>query len=178
MKKILTLLALAMVFVWAAEDSFTITVSVEWIDFSLKTADGTADYTNWNIGMVAPGAVNTMTTGTGGNHILVDNNCNVSVDFSIYSVSAAPGACGRGTPTAWTPGAASGNNIYLLEGGKGAVGALPATWTTFDNTSAPGDVYAASEPPATDHHLYFRFTAPTSVSDGCDHTVMVYVVAQ
>lgn len=180
MKKFLLTMLLFMLVcgVWAVEDSFTITVAVEWLEINLLVADSSTNYTNWDLGTVAPGATNTMTTGTGGTHVLVDNFSNVSVDFSAYSTTVAPGACGYGTPVAWTPGSAAGADIYLLEGDDGTVSTEPTTYTTITATSAPGDQYLAGAPVGENHRFYARFTAPTSVSDGCTHTITVYIVAQ
>ena len=181
MRKLTTVVALGLLLVvsaYAVEDNFTITVSVEWMSISLLKADSTVDYTNWDLGAVSAGNVSTMTTGAAGSHVLVDNNCNNPVDFSAYSTTVVPGACGYGTPTIWTPGAAAGNNIYRLEGGKSTVGALPGAWTNITSAVTPGNSYAPGEPAATNHRFYARFTAPTSVADGCTHTITVYIVAQ
>ncbi len=181
MKRLITII-LAVLFIasiaGAVEDSFTITVTVEYIGINLRTADDGADYVNWPLGTVAAGAVNTMTTGSAGNHVLVKNGSNVALDFSAYSTTVAPASCGYGTATAWTAGTAAGADIYLLEGGKGTVSAEPGTYTTFPDMVTPGTVYAAAEPAGTDHHFYARFTTPTSVSDGCEHTITVFIVAQ
>ena len=180
--KNLIMLMLAVIFAvsigWAVENSFTITVTVEYLQVELRTADDAADYTTWALGTVSAGETNTMTTGSGGDHVLVKNGSNVSVDFSAYSTTAAPASCGYGSPTAWTAGTSAGVDTYLLEGGKGDLSTLPSSWTTFDDASPTGDVYASGEPAETDHHFYARFTAPTSVSDGCEHTITVYIVAQ
>ena len=171
MKRLLlaTLLLVLVSGLWAVEDNFTITVSVEYIEINLRTADDSGDYGTWNIGgPVAAGSQHTMTTGSGGDHILVDNNSSVSLDFSAYSSDA----------TTWTPGVAAGNETYLLEGGKGDVDTEPGAYTTFDDTSTPGDVYAAAEPASTDHHFYARLTVPTIVADGNTHTITVNIVAE
>ncbi len=163
---------------WAAEDSFNITVTVEYLEIDLLTADGSNPYPGWDLGTVAAGQSDTMTTGSGGDHVLVDNNCNTSVDFSVYVTTSAPGACGYGTPTAWTPAPTAGADQFVLSVGKGDLSSLPSSWTTVTATTSPGDVYAAGEPAGTDHHFYAAFTAPTSVSDGCQHSITVHIVAQ
>lgn len=154
---------------WAVEDNFTITVSVEYLEINLRTADDSGDYGVWDIGgPVAAGSQHTMTIGSGGDHVLVDNNCNTVMDFSAYSSDA----------TTWAPGLAAGDEVYLLEGGKGDVGAEPGAYTTFDDASSPGDVYAAGEPAFTNHHFYARLTVPTIVADGNTHTITVAIVAE
>jgi len=158
-------------------DDFTITVTVNYIEFQLKTADNTADYTTWPIGNVNEGETVEMTTGAGGDHIYVNNESNVALQFSAYSTSPAPGACGYGTATAWSPGAAAGVNIYRLEMDKGALTAVPGAYTTITATTLGGadDFYntAAGE----SYHLYTKFTVPTTADDGCQHNITVYVVA-
>ncbi|RKZ30725.1 hypothetical protein DRQ36_04470 [bacterium] len=148
-------------------DEMHITVTVEYIDITLRTADDGGDYGTWAIpGVVATGSQHTMTTGSGGDHILVKNNSSVALDFSAYSSDAG----------GWTAGAAAGNEVYLLEGGKGDVDNEPGTYTTLDDPD-PGDQYVAAEPANTDHHLYLQLTVPTVVADGAEHDITVTVKA-
>ena len=166
--------------VYAADhDAFTITVQVQYMDVTLRNADETGDYTTWPLDMRAEGEVITQTTGSGGDHIFVDNNCNCVVDFSGYQVTTTPAPCGYGTPTLWTAGTSAGDNIFKLELGKGTQDAEPAAadWQTITASASPGDVYLSDVAVGEDHHLYTRFTVPTSVSDGCVHQIDVTIVA-
>ena len=165
-------------FIWAADtDNFTITVTVDFIDFTLKDAGNTTDYTNWPIGNVNAGSVHTQTTTSGGDHIYVNNLSNVALDFKAYSTSVAPGGCGYGTPTAWTPAASAGTNVYKLELGKGLVGTLPGAFTGITGTtSGTANTYYTTTA-GESYHLYTQLTAPTVAADGCQHTITVYVMA-
>lgn len=177
---VLAVLLLLCSVVYAADnDAFTITVQVQYMDVTLRNADETGDYTTWPLGLRAEGEVITQTTGSSGDHIFVDNNCNCEVDFSAYQATTTPAPCGYGTPTLWTAGTTAGADIFKLELGKGTQDAEPATadWQTITASSSPGDVYLSDVPAGEDHHLYTRFTVPTSVSDGCVHQIDVTVVA-
>lgn len=180
MGKYLTLMVMVLaglLFAQSATDNFNITVTVEFFEVILWKADSTTDYTTWPLGVMAVSDSATMTTGSTGNHVLVDNNCNTTVNFSIYVNNPAPPSCGIGTPTTWTAGAAPGANTYWLRANDSDISNVPATWVTITATSAPGDVYLSGVA-SGNHRLYCRFKPPSSVSDGCQHTIQVYVVAQ
>lgn len=175
---IVATLAMLMAVCFSADtDNFTITVTVNFIDFDLRNAPNTADYTNWPLGNVNPGSVTEMTTGTGGSHIYVRNMSNIALDFKAYSITAAPSACGFGTPTAWTPGASAGTNIYKLEIDKGELGAVPAVYTTITGTTLGSANEFHTTAAGESYRLYTKFTAPTVASDGCQHTITVYIIA-
>jgi hypothetical protein len=158
-------------------DDFTITVTVNFIEFQLMTADSSGAYPGWAVGNMNEGETVVMTTGGGGDHIYVKNLSNVPLDFSAYSNSPAPAGCGYGTPTAWNPGAAAGTDIYLLELGKGAAGVVPATYTIIDGTNiVSSDLYYTTIA-GESYHMYSRFTTPISASDGCPHNITVTIVA-
>ncbi|MCK5833683.1 hypothetical protein KAH81_08440 [bacterium] len=160
-------------------ESFTITVTVNYIDFSLRNAADSAPYPNWPIDNVNAGATSEMTTTSVGTHILVDNESNVALDFETYSTSLAPTACGFGTPTAWVAGAASGVDTYLLEMGVGDVSTAPATgdYDIIDGASLPAADLVNSTVAGESWRLYSKLTAPLTASDGCEHTITVFVVA-
>ncbi len=158
-------------------DDFTISVTVNFIDFQLMTADSSSAYTNWAIGNINAGGTAEMTTGGGGDHIYVDNNSNVALDFSAYSTSAAPGGCGFGTPTAWLPDVTAGVDTYLLEIDKGESGAVPPSYTTIDGVDIGSSDLFYTSSAGESYHLYTQFTAPTSASDGCEHSITVNIVA-
>lgn len=160
-----------------ATDDFTITVTVNYIEFELRTADDSGDYSLWAIGNVNAGETAEMTTGAGGDHVYVSNSSNVPLDFSAYSTSPAPASCGFGTATAWTPAVAAGVDMYLLEIDKGEVGTVPPTYTTIDGNSIGTSDLFYSASAGESYHLYTKFTAPTSASDGCEHSITVNIVA-
>lgn len=160
-----------------SSDDFTITVTVNYIDFQLMEADSATGYGNWALGNLNAGGTAEMTTGGGGDHIYVQNHSNVALDFSAYSSSPAPAGCGYGTATAWSPGAAAGVDTYLLEMDKGEATTVPASYTTIDATDMGSADLFYSTLAGESYHLYTKFTAPTSATDGCEHTITVNVIA-
>jgi hypothetical protein len=162
-----------------AQESFTITVTVNYIDFSLRKADDSAPYDSWEIGNLDADETTEMSVSTSGTHILVDNQSNVALDFDAYSTSATPTSCEFGTATAWSPDTASGADIYLLEMGKGTVSAVPdvADYHIMDGGDLAGSDNFYSAIAGDAFRLYSKLTAPTTVSDGCEHSITVYVVA-
>ena len=177
-KSIIVLLLLIGTVVIAQESaSFTITVTVNYVDFTLRNAADSAPYGTWGIGNLAAGSEAEMTVGTAGDHIFVDNQSNIALSFKAYSTSAAPTACGFGTATAWAPATTAGTDEYKLEMGKGAVSALPTAYATMDGGDEAGADLVYSTTAGEDFHLYAKLTAPTAVSDGCGHSITVYVLA-
>jgi len=160
-----------------SSDNFTITVTCNYIDFELKTADNSAEYTDWPVGNVNEGETVEMTTGAGGDHIYVENTSNVNLEFKAYSNSVAPGPCGYGTPVAWSPGGAAGLNTYYLRLGKGELGAVPGTYTDITGEDLGGAILYYSTIAGESYHLYTKLTAPNPADDGCSHTITVYIVA-
>lgn len=162
----------------AVEDDFHITVTVDYLEMVLRGAGCSGDYGTWALDQLGTNTTATMTTGGSGDHICVDNGSNVTTDFSAWVTSAAPSACGYGTPTAWTAGGAPGADTYQLELGYDDDGAdLPLSWTTVTAGVTSGDVFYSSVGGGTNFHLFAQLTTPTSVSDGCPHDIHVRIVA-
>ncbi|MEW6095092.1 MAG: hypothetical protein AB1567_01005 [bacterium] len=183
MRKVLSLLAIfGMVFIGgfkmaeaATTDTFQITITINFIDMNLEDYLN-ADYGTWAIGQVAPSSVNTMAANGGGageEGILVDNNSNVSVDIECYV----------GDSGSWTLGAAIGADTYTLEAKDFAaweVGPSPdfsSGVTQITATASPGNDIQTGLAANTDTYLYYRLTAPSSVSSGAQNTITVTVAA-
>ena len=169
---------------WAQSptDEFHITVTVNMLGVSLYQDDGTSAYGTWALGNMAAGATASMTfdnpDNDGDNHVEAENDGNCAADISVYSTeSSAPGDCGFGTPTAWAPGAAAGSDIYYLECGEGSESSLPGSYTACDQSASPGTEIVSNLASGSVAHLFFNFTTPTSVSDGCEHDITVTVLA-
>ena len=160
----------------ADTDQFDIVVQCHFLDISLKeSASHTTDFTEWDMGMVAAGSgIDIMPVP---DHIWVDNGYNVNINVSAYLSSPTPSACGYGTATPWTPGSSAGADQFMLDLGIGDASTQPSVWTNITSTSTPGDIYETVIPAGDDHDLYARFQVPTTVSDGCPHTITVYIVA-
>ena len=180
MKRAIALVILTLLiagFAFAADtDDFTITVTVNYVDFSLKNAGNTADYNEWPIGNVNAGASSEMTTGTGGDHVYVNNGSNLLLDFKAYSTSAAP-TCAFGTPTAWSPADPAGTDTYKLELGKGGLDAVPTSYTTILGTdTGSSNLFYSTVSAGESYHLYAKLGVPTVASDGCEHEIVVYIL--
>ncbi len=158
-------------------DDFNITVTCNYIQFQLKEADNVANYITWPIGNVNEGETVEMTTGSGGDHVYVNNESNLALDFNAYSESPTPTACGYGTETAWGPAAAAGLDAYLLELGKGEEATVPVAYTTITATTIGGANNYYTTAAGESYHLYTQLTTPTTSTDGCQHDITVYIVA-
>lgn len=158
----------------ATSDAFQITVTCQYMDLVLRqSASHTSDYTTWALGTKAAGAASdTMSIA---NHIWVENRSNLTTDFSAFVTSPAP-SCSYGTPTAWTPGATTGTDVFQLDLGVGTAGAYPSSFTNIASTVTPGNMYLSTVAAGTSHDLYARFRVPSASSDGCGHTMTVNVV--
>ena len=184
-KAFLTFVAVALVgALWAqTSDQFHITVTVTVLGVSLYQDDGTTPYGTWALGMMAAGGTAQMNydspDANSDDHVEAVNTGNAAENLVVYSNEpSAPAACGVGTPTAWTPGAAAGADQYLLECGEGSESSLPASYIVCDGTDAgSADQVVSSLSAGSTAHLFFRFTTPTSVSDGCQHDITVTVAA-
>ena len=174
----LTILLLVSV-VWAQEsEDFDITVTVNYIEFSLKDAGDAGLYGIWGIGNLDPGETAEMTTTSSGNHIYVNNSSNVALNFKGYSESVLP-TCSFGTPTLWHPGLNAGINVYKLQLGKGAVSAVPvpSDYHVMDSELLSGADMIYSTIAGESFHLYAKLISPIEVYDGCEHRITVYIVA-
>ncbi len=160
----------------ADTDQFDIVVQCQYLDISLKEASShSTDFTTWDMGYVAAGGpAETMAVGS---HIWVQNGCNMDIDLAAMVDSPEPPPCPYGTPTAWTAGAAPGSDQFQLDLGVGTPSAQPGSYTNITATTAPGDTYLTGAAAGVSHDLYARMTVPTDVSDGCQHTLTVYVIA-
>jgi len=164
-------------------DVFHITVTVNQLGVTLYQDDGATAYGTWALGNMPAGATAGMSFDNpdvgSDDHVEAFNSGNCNADLFVYSTEpSAPGACGFGTPTAWAPGLAAGADIYMLECGEGDEATLPGSYIVCDGVNlGAADQVAAGLPSAATSDLFFNFTTPTSVSDGCGHDVTVTVVA-
>jgi hypothetical protein len=158
----------------ANTDNFDIVVTCSYLDVSLRqSGDHGTDYTQWNLGTMAPGAAaEEMSTAS---HIWVENGSNTTVDFSAFVESPTPAPCGYGTATAWTPGATAGTDQFVLDLGVGTDSATPSSYTNITATTLPGDDYLTSASAGTGHDLYASLQVPSSTTDGCQHTLTVTI---
>ncbi|MBN2541940.1 hypothetical protein JXI42_03660 [bacterium] len=182
MKRYLLLSMMFLLFVagaaFSVEDNFHITVTVDFLEIELDSANCVDAYGTWKLGQHAAGYTDSMTTGGAGNHICVINGNNCTTDFSAYVSSANPGPCGYGSNTAWTAGGSVGADTYKLDLGHDDDGAdYPGTWYNITSGSTPGNDFYTDVAAGTDFHLFARLSLPNPVSDGCQHDIQVTIVA-
>jgi hypothetical protein len=153
----------------ATTDTFTITVTCNFIGINLRNNADAADYTTWALGQLATGASAVdMTQGQG---IKLVNTANVQTDITAYVSSQAAN---------WTNDTAAGADKYLL-----ALKAFDDTQATPDlagavaitGTSAPGQSVKAALAANTNQFVYAQFTVPTSTTSGAQQTIVVTIVA-
>ena len=160
----------------ASADSFTITITVGYISMGLFRYNN-ADYTTWAIGAVAPSKVSTMDADSGGaleKGILVSNESNVAVDLASFSTNTAAWALVTGTPA---------QNQYKLEA-KAFTGWETSPYpdmssgaVAINTTVSPGTDIATGISAGADRYMYYRLTAPSSVTTGASNTITVTVEA-
>lgn len=162
--------------VWAAEDSFQITISVAYISISLKDWQGN-DYATWAIGTVNPGSISTMEANSGGSTeegIDVSIEANVTMDIYCYATNTQ----------GWTLSTTPGNKQYVLRIGD-FLSWQPTGYpdmsgaATITAESSPGTRVVENVPPSTTHrYSYFDLTAPTTVDSAAQNTITVTINVQ
>ena len=162
----LTLAGFAGIAQAADTDTFNITVTCHFLSITLKTYDGSADYTSWDVGSKGTNTLAAMTPAQG---IMVSNECNVATNLSAYV---------SGGTTTWSPGMSAGTNIYKLELEDFDTAQDPITFTgnivTITETSADGDDIKTNLTDNDDEWVYGRFTTPTDdESDGAAQQITV-----
>ena len=80
---VLIILILGGVALAQESESFTITVTVNYIDFSLRKADDSALFDLWEIGNLDADETAEMSVLSTGTHILVDNQSNIDITEDI-----------------------------------------------------------------------------------------------
>jgi hypothetical protein len=152
----------------ATSDTFTITVTCNFIGINLRAYDDGGDYTTWAIGQQNTSASVTMTEAQG---IRITNTANVATDLSAWVTTTGP----------WTPAASVDTDKYKLE-----VKAYDATETTPDlgtgatvitATSSTGDEFKTGLAANTNQWVYGKFTVPSGTSVGTQQTITVTILA-
>ena len=173
MRKLISILVmLGMVFISMAvtksayaltTDTFTITVTVNYIEINLRNAGDTADYTTWAIGQLATSGDKTMADteavrvkyGTSSQH--TDIQSYVSTECSAWLINATPAA-----------------DKYELVAKGSATTAPSMSGATVLNSGALQTITGATDISA-DHYLYYKFFAPTSTGVGTLQTITITV---
>ncbi|HSV27610.1 MAG TPA: hypothetical protein VLH60_06930, partial [Sedimentisphaerales bacterium] len=150
-------------------DTFTITVTCNFIGINLRTHDNASDYATWAIGQLGVGQSVSMTETQG---IMVVNTANINTNLSAR-ISTEAGA--------WTAGNAAGANTYRLElkafDATQAAPDMAAGTTSIIATASAGNVFESNLPGFTNQWVYGRFTLPTSTSTGAQQTITVTILA-
>jgi hypothetical protein len=152
----------------ATSDTFTITVTVNFIGINLRTYDDGGDYTTWALGQVNTSAAATMTEAQG---VRITNTANVATDLSAWVTTTGP----------WTAAGSAGPDQYKLElkayDATEATPDLSSGSTTITATSSTGDEFKTGLAANTNQWVYGKFTAPASTTVGTQQTVTVTILA-
>jgi len=144
-------------------DTFTITVTCNFIEINLRNTGDSADYSTWALGTVATSSTTAMTTGDGVKVVLGTTSQTIDIQSHVSNQGSA-----------WTIASAAAANVYKMDCMGTDAAAVP-TWTdaTVLTTSTLDikDVTSVS----TDQYLYYRFYAPTSVITGAEQTITITV---
>ena len=147
----------------ATTDTFTITVTVNYIEMELRNTTDTADYTTWAIPQMALAASGPMADASGVLVDLLTTNANVDIKTHVSDEGAA-----------WTLNATPGADIFsLIVSGTTATTAPDWDPSISVTTGTLAIVEGAS--PAASNYLYYKFYSPTSVGTGAQQTITVTV---
>ena len=160
----------------AADDAFTITVTISYLEMALKNSAGSVDYTTWDLGSKAVNTVTTMETGTSG---AAGEGIYIEVgDSSAYKLTGVL----VNTTCDWTAGSSdtTSENTYLLAMKGAATGTVPADMTVTGGATpivitTPADIEAATGAAATDIFLYGSFKTPLTTTYGTLQTITVTI---
>ena len=153
----------------AESDTFTITVTVSYLEIALRNIADAADFTTWDL---ATKAVNTITTMESAEGILVEVG-----NSSAYKLTGQiTGACD------WTAGDSdtTSADTYLLAMQGAATAACPEDMTVAGDATAivittPADITNATGAAATGIFLYGAFTTPKTTTSGKLQTITVTI---
>ncbi len=151
----------------ALTDTFTITITVNYIGINLRDNGDTTDYTTWAIGQVATSTASTMTQAQG---IKLVNTSNTTLFIRSYATNTL----------SWTLAAAIGADTYKLEAKSfDASQASPDMTGAVDitATASQGNVIKSSLAAGTNQWIYYRLTAPSSVTSPNANAITVTVEA-
>jgi hypothetical protein len=148
----------------ATSDTFTITVTCNFMGINLRTYNDGGDYTTWAIGQQNTSASVTMIENQG---IMVANTSNIATDVSAWVT----------TTGAWTAAGSAGPDQYKLE-----LKAYDATETspdlgtgstTITATASTGDEFKTGLAAGISQWVYCKFTVPASTTVGTQQTLTV-----
>ncbi len=151
----------------ALTDTFTITITVNYIGINLRNNGDTADYTTWAIGQVATSAASTMTQAQG---IKLVNTSNVALNVASFAANTL----------SWSLAAAIGADTYKLEAKSFDASQASPDMTGAANiltTSSPGTNFKSNLAVSTNQWVYYRLTAPSSVTSPTANTITVTIEA-
>ena len=159
----------------AADDAFTITVTISYLEIALKNSAGSVDYTTWDLGSKAVNTVTTMLTGTSG---AADEGIYIEVgDSSAYKLTGVL----VNTTCDWTAGSSdtTSENTYLLAMRGASDDTVPVMTVTGGATpivvTTPAEIANATGAAATDIFLYGSFKTPLTTTYGTLQTITVTI---
>jgi hypothetical protein len=151
----------------ATSDTFTITVTCNFMGINLRTYNDGGDYATWAIGQQNTSASVTMTEAQG---VMVVNTSNVATDVSAWVT----------TTGAWTAAGSAGPDQYKLElkayDATQGTPDLGSGTTTITATSSTGDEFKTGLAANTNQWVYGKFTVPGSTTVGTQQTITVTIL--
>ncbi len=147
----------------AEDDTFTITVTVNFIEISLRNTTDTADYETWAIPQMALAASGPMANASGVHVDLGTTNTNVDIKTHVSNDGDA-----------WTLAATPGADIFSLVVSGTTVTTAP-DWTPCISVTDTTQIIVTDASPAASNFLYYKFYSPLSVGTGTGQTITVTV---
>ncbi len=147
----------------ATTDTFTITVTVNFLEMNLRNTADDADYTTWAIPQMALAASGPMGNASGVHVDLGTTNTVVDIKTHVSEQGVA-----------WTLNATPGTNIYSLIVSGTTTDTAP-DWTPSISVTGTTLAIVEDASPATSNYLYYKFYSPLSVETGAGQTITVTV---
>lgn len=152
---------------WAAETGqFTITVTVNFLEVSLKDTTDTDAYITWAIPQMSTAASEPMANLSGVYVNLGTTNANVDINTWISSTAA----------TTWVVADSPGADTYSLIATGTSVATDVTVWTgaTSLDTSTHATIISGTST-SVSNFLYYKFYSPTSTTTGAQQTITITV---
>jgi len=147
----------------AAADTFTITVTCNFIEVNLRNTVDDADYGTWAVGSLATSGTDTMTDTEGVRAVRGTSSQNTTLQSHV-----------SGEATDWTIGGTISSDVYKLEVEGTSAAAAPAMAGTNVLTTTTQTITTATNLTA-DWYLYYKFTAPSATTTGDQQSITVTV---
>ena len=160
----------------ALTGDFTITVTISYLEISMKMSDGSGSYTAWALGGVTTSDTTTMETGTDGTAVQ-----GIFIDVGESSAFKLSGQITNDS-AAWTGGTSDtpAPNVYLLAMQGAATAVVPVDMTVAGAATAivlatDTEIANATGALGVDIFLYGAFTTPETTTTGAEQSITVTI---